>query len=39
MGIVNANLNDEVWRHHGGDVTFIFALLASSLPRAFVSRG
>jgi hypothetical protein len=31
MGIVNADLNDEVWRHHGGDVTFIFA---SSLPRA-----
>jgi hypothetical protein len=31
MGIVNADLNDEVWRHHGGDVTFIFASL---LPRA-----
>src|ERR1700691_1123561 len=31
MGIVNADLNDEVWRHHGGDVTFIFA---SSLPSA-----
>jgi hypothetical protein len=24
MGIVNADLNDEVWRPHGSDVTFIF---------------
>jgi hypothetical protein len=23
MGIVNAELVGEVWRHHGGEVTFI----------------
>jgi hypothetical protein len=32
IGIVNAELAGKVWRHHGGEVTFIFFALASSLP-------